>query len=182
MHLDAIHAQLVELARARPDLCTFRSRCAPAEIAGFEAHHGVELPTEYRRFLLDVGNGGSVNGATLFPLGMTWSFETNDFGPWFEVGSLSQQFCADAFNDDEEDDAWMEPCPGAFPVAYLGCTIWEWLVITGPDRGEIWEREHPSFVPAPNPLLRALSFSEWVFVEAAKGAKRKDWIDHLRHT
>jgi len=47
------------------------------EVQTFEAHHGVQLPEEYRCFLLEVGNGGAGPLEGLLPLA-----ESVQTGPW----------------------------------------------------------------------------------------------------
>ena len=158
------------------------------EISAFEEKHSVRLPEDYRTFLIDIGNGGS----ELFKLGeMDNSF---DFQPWEEndgfIGTLAEPFqYSEAWNDlsgypvyeagKEDDEEWLEeydhqrdlfdqeyfiPLNGALPIAHLGCAIRLWLVITGPERGNVWYDDRAN-LQGLKPLLtsdgRRLSFLEW---------------------
>jgi hypothetical protein len=130
------------------------------DVAEFEAQHGVQLPEDYRQFLVRVGDGGAGPYYGLFRLG-----EADDgfeFGPFDDfIGDLSAAFPhREAWNDlsgkpDEQeaadsdeydrqveafDEAYYDPAlvDGAIPICHLGCALRHWLVITGPDAGNIW--------------------------------------------
>ncbi|MCP4446950.1 MAG: SMI1/KNR4 family protein [Myxococcales bacterium] len=61
--------------------------CSQSELTEFEARHGIELPHDYRRFMLEVGNGGKAElRDTVFALGRT-TYPTD--GPLEDVGQLS---------------------------------------------------------------------------------------------
>ncbi len=158
------------------------------EVLAFEEKHSVRLPEDYRIFLTAIGNGGT----ELFKLGeMDDSF---DFRPWDEndgfVGALSEPFqYSEAWNDlsahpiyeagKESDDEWLKqydhqrdlfdqtyflPLNGAIPISHLGCAIRLWLVITGPERGNVWHDDRANG-DGLKPLLTSdgcrLSFLEW---------------------
>lgn len=115
------------------------------ELAEFENGHGFRLPSDYRQFLLRVGNGGAGPYYGLFRLGeMDDGF---DFGPWGDfVGLLSAPFPhAQAWHDltgkpDDEAAAnehkydelieaferqYFDNChvQGAIPICHLGCAL-----------------------------------------------------------
>jgi hypothetical protein len=129
-------------------------------MSGFEAQHGIRLPEDYRQFLTRVGNGGAGPYYGLFRLGeMDDGF---DYGPWGDfVGRLSSPFPhSEAWNDltgKPDDQAAMESAEydglieafdrryyetrqvdGAIPICHLGCALRHWLVITGPEAGNVW--------------------------------------------
>lgn len=134
-----------------------------AEVREFERAHGVRLPEEYRAFLMCVGKGGAGPGYGVFDLGEC--DEGFDFLAWHEgdgfVGSLRLPFPhTAAWNDlagmpddalSETDEAAYErqraafeagyfaPLDGAIPLCHLGCALRQWLIVSGPEAGHVWE-------------------------------------------
>lgn len=133
-----------------------------AEVERFEKKHSISLPEEYRYFITLVGNGGD----NLFRLGEMdngWDFATWEEGDGF-IGTLANTFpFTDSWNDlsgyldyDEakaENQDWLAayeqqrsdfesryfaPIDGAIPIAHLGCAMRLWLVVAGPEIGNIW--------------------------------------------
>jgi len=161
---------------------------AAAEILAFEQKHAIRLPEEYRAFLQEVGNGGS----ELFPLGeMDEGF---DVRPWQEgdafIGRLAAPFpYTAAWNDltgypeydkaKEHDEQWLAgyerkldafelrywvPLNGAIPIAELGCAIRLWLVVAGPERGNVWHDDRANrngLRPLLTPQGARVSFRQW---------------------
>lgn len=100
---------------------------SPAQVAAFEASHGVTLPGDYREFLLTVGNGGAGPGCGVFPLG-----EYGGFG----VGDLATPFPhTDSWNASDE---WFDSLPD--PAADLPEAPTSWRSI---DELIEWNRLHP---------------------------------------
>lgn len=136
-----------------------------AQVLGFEQAHGITLPSDFREFLTAVGNGGAGPFYGLFPLGqMDDNFAMRD---WQEndatVGDLSQPFRLEAAWNDltgmpenelvdlDESEYWRRMdafertywgaalMNGAIPICHEGCALRVWLVLTGPQRGFLWE-------------------------------------------
>jgi hypothetical protein len=126
-----------------------------ADIAAFEKRNRVSLPADYRNFLLHVGNGGAGPCYGIHKLGTA-----DDDKPWSKddwlVGTLSKAFPhTSAWNPvpidsetgepDEEaleeiEEEYLDPkqSNGAIPISHHGCNIRYWLVVTGPERGNVW--------------------------------------------
>jgi hypothetical protein len=126
-------------------------------VSCFESRFRVRLPTEYRRFLTEVGNGGAGPCYGLFPVGMV--NEGDDHVPWeradWLVGDPSLPFPHTGewnteFDPDEEgvsDEAFAAAeaanwspalVSGAIPICHRGCGLRDWLVVSGPLAGEVW--------------------------------------------
>lgn len=136
-----------------------------ADLLAFERLHKICLPTDFRKFLANVGNGGAGPFYGIVSLGQIDS----PFGmtPWQEydglVGVLSEQFpFAESWNDvstmpsndlrhrDEyeyyrqmesfEAAYWSSTLTnGAFPICHQGCALRILLVVTGPQAGFLWD-------------------------------------------
>jgi len=125
------------------------------EIRQLESKHRIRLPNEYLQFLLQVGNGGAGPSYGVFKLG-----EVDDgWGhcEWHKldgcIGDLSSPFpYTEPWNDTEpcddlaisdvyerQDRYWSTiHINGAIPVCHLGCSLRQYLIVTGPERGNIW--------------------------------------------
>jgi len=161
------------------------------DVREFERERQVELPSEYRGFLIHVGNGGAGPAYGLFKLG-----EMDDgfgHGPWGEgfVGDLSEpfphtgpwndlsgrpEFDEERADDEEwEDeynrqlDAWENehywtPLDGAIPICHLGCASRQWLVVTGPEAGNVWcddRADEGGLKPLQREGLERVTFLQW---------------------
>jgi hypothetical protein len=124
---------------------------ADDDIRRFEAEHQIVLPPDYREFLARLGNGGAGPGYGLEKLGQTYR------AAWSEspgmLGELARPFPhSDAWNADpldgtrpadeqyrRQDDYWSSRhVNGALPICDHGCNLRELLVVTGPERGNMW--------------------------------------------
>ena len=110
-----------------------------AAVLAVELAHGIRLPEDYRRFLIEVGDGGPGPSYGLYSLAEAIA-ERGD-GVW----SL-----ADPFEPPASCRDWVDlRAPGILPVQYEGCSYYAGLVITGPDRGTMWSyvEVEPGWVP-----------------------------------
>ena len=138
------------------------------EVSDFESRYRIQLPAEYRDFLIRVGNGGAGPAYGLFKLG-----EVDDafsHKPWKEndgfIGKLAEPFPHHSTWNElagrpeeeprESDPAWEEEFErrmeawenaywnpsnvnGAIPICHLGCAQRRWLVVSGAEKGNVWE-------------------------------------------
>lgn len=132
------------------------------DVAAFEVRYRVTLPREYRTFLTQVGNGGAGPSFGLFPLG-TYGDQALEADI---LDGLHVPFDEDAAEDREgEDDPldWDEVMYGGMIIATEGCARWFWLIVSGPNAGEIWFDARPDG-EAPECVvgeMGPLSFWEW---------------------
>jgi hypothetical protein len=155
------------------------------QLTAFESQYRVKLPTDYRRFLSEVGNGGAGPHFGLFGLGERTDlrnpvhWEENDG----EVGVLSKPFPhAGPWNDltgepNEDDDHYDQKLKtfyeryfspqymnGAVPLAALGDALAHWLVITGPEAGHVWadyRSDYRGIMPLSIGQLERVTFLQW---------------------
>ena len=159
------------------------------ELIMWERDAEVTLPADYRTFLLELGNGGVGPYYGIFPLGR-WDGAGDTLESFADAtGDLRAPFPHAAawnlpaerltppkdFASDVDEDAWNEACDaayydpsltdGAFWISHQGCALRSMLVVTGPERGKIWDDLRPDrggLAP------RGKSFAEW-YVE---------WLEH----
>jgi hypothetical protein len=157
-------------------------------VAAFEAQHQCRLPAEYRSFLTEVGNGGAGPYYGLFKLGER--MDLRSLVQWREddgvVGTLRAPFphtgpwndlTGEPTEDDEENDDFYQRMAafeeryfsprhvdGAVPVADLGCALGHWLVVTGPEAGNIWcdfRADRRGIVPLSRDDGARVTFLQW---------------------
>ncbi len=194
MELDSIAAALEQLRTASPQPEVFgarhhgfvlHQRLPESQIAAFESQYRVKLPTDYRWFLTDLGNGGAGPYYGLFRLGER--MDVRDLVRWEEndgvVGVLSEPFPhAGPWNDltgepAEEDELYDRKMKifyeryfsprymnGAVPIADLGDALAHWLVITGPEAGYVWcdyRSDYRGILPLSIGQLERVTFLQW---------------------
>jgi hypothetical protein len=196
---DIIIRDLLILAESGPGIGVFgeethsfrvNATLSEREVSDFETQNGVQLPSDYRQFLVRVGNGGAGPYYGLFALGE--ADDGFDFGPWDDfIGELSEPFPHDRpwndiidkpeyKDDDEEFDTLIETFDqryrdprqvnGAIPICHLGCARRQWLVISGPEAGNIWcddRADYKGIYPLQTPGQNRVSFFEWY----------RNWLD-----
>jgi len=137
------------------------------EVCAFERLHNISLPSDYRNFLIRIGNGGAGPYYGVFPLGQLDGTGSSGQEAWHEndgfIGILSEPFLLqDAWNDlsgmppeellqsNKEEysrqlDAfekmyWADSSRmnGAIPICHMGCALRIWLVVTGDESGHLW--------------------------------------------
>jgi hypothetical protein len=156
-------------------------------LIAWEREHGVELPADYRDYLVALGNGGAGPSYGIFPLGM-WDGLGGELVPIGDaLGELRAPFPhREAWNlpaarfdppdhaDDDEEDAWNAQLDaeyydpslvnGAIWICDHGCALRTLLVITGSERGHVWadrRAENAGLVPHVGPDGRHLGFGDW---------------------
>jgi hypothetical protein len=142
---------------------TLKPPASEAQVAEFEAQHKIELPEDYRRFLLEVGTRGAGPGFHLLSPFEDLKTEEevrqlsedekqfwDEFG--FGIGDLSQLFPFIGADTTEIVNALEEAAieqdgthglenlllAGYLMVGYSGCQCWNLLITAGEERGNVW--------------------------------------------
>ncbi len=128
-------------------------------LLSFKKSFGLILPTDYRNFLTQIGNGGSGPAYGLLPLA-DWkieleisdnSFLSTDF-PHNDKWNFLQDFDTDdkdyaetdAFQKWEEEYFSNKHITGSMRICHYGCAIYYLLVVTGKEAGYIWVDDRAS--------------------------------------
>jgi hypothetical protein len=158
-------------------------------LAAWERQRGIELPSDYRTFLLELGNGGAGPFYGIFRLGMWGDTFHDSRDPWDDdAGDLRADFPyreawnlpasrlepPDDFDSDEDEQAWHDALDaeyfnpsrldGAFWICHHGCALRTVLVVTGPERGNVWLDARPDLagiLPHTDERGRHMSFGDW---------------------
>lgn len=163
------------------------------DLRAAEAQFGVQFPEDYRAFLTSVTAGGAGPYYGLFPLGRDdagrWSWrgdgaeltEVTALGTDFDPGDISAalaQLKATRPSVDDEDayQDWLnryesvlwndQRTHGAVCLCHEGCAYRDWLIITGPHRGQMWDDDRAGDIDlAPGTAAdgSALTFGRWYF-------------------
>jgi hypothetical protein len=147
----------------RPGVFELNPVISEDRVEAFERGLSIHLPSEYRDFLIDIGNGGAGPCYGVFSLGTVddgfeirdWKVNDNIVGDpskpfqfeeaWNDTSSMSS---IDLYDDEEywrriedfERKYWgSELMNGAIPICHQGCALRVWLIVTGPASGEVWD-------------------------------------------
>jgi hypothetical protein len=133
------------------------------QVEAFERRYRVTLPLAYRRFILEVANGGSGPGGALLPLGGVPDgvYPSADEA----LCNLSMPFPLTkgwCWEDDEP------PCGASMAATrhghlYLvnqGCGMFWILIVNGPSRNEVWQSVDVGIIPC-EPRRDFLSWFEY---------------------
>jgi hypothetical protein len=196
-HFDtiAIRGVLQHLRSAAPDIFgadghrfTLNPPLGETQVLAFERQHTIRLPAEYRRFLVELGNGGAGPYYGIHPLGTTDGI-SGDVEPWGDaVGSLAEPFMFrepwndltgrpdDALLDSDEQEYWRRldafgdrywhssVMRGALPICHKGCALRSWLVVSGDEAGNLWDDARADYNGVAPVLLRGggrATFGTW---------------------
>lgn len=151
---NTIRAMLPELEKFDPSFELFGSDAhayrlnAPINaqrLAGIEAEIGAPLPELYRRFLLEMGDGGAGPMHGVFPLDRSLEFlATPRLLSRLSVPFQPPTAPPEDFENWEEFDP-----PGQFALSEIGCGAFHVLILAGPERGHIWtSTEDLEWLPA----------------------------------
>jgi hypothetical protein len=139
----------IQAARARVGA---RARLGPpialARVEAFEARCGVTLPAGYRRFVTEIGNGGTglgLHGWRAFdPDAPSLQRPERWAGPFVHPreAAVREPVHRDVFGEpDEEARAHaVRACSerGYLPLGDHGCGVFTFLVISGEEKGNVW--------------------------------------------
>ncbi len=127
------------------------------KVAAFEAAHGVRLPECYRRFVLEVGSAG--DGPPSYGLVTLGRVVPTLHAPgrrnWTKLPHLAETFPfrrAWCWGDDDTDDddfktAWQRIELGNIFLGDDGCGMYWHLIVTGPERGRVWQFTEEGITP-----------------------------------
>lgn len=101
----------------------------PEEVADLEDQLWIELPEEYRSFLLEAGRGPAFNPKDELP-----QPKPSDFTTPQEYQAADDEYW-DTYSLLIEDPRYRT---GLVYLCDLGCGLREVLVVTGPERGQMW--------------------------------------------
>ena len=107
----------------------FNEPLAAKHVTEFEAHHGIQLPKDYREFILTIGDGGAGPhyGIKSLADSSQYSHLSVPF-PWkAELKLLNVA----------EYDLW-ETYPGVLVTSDRGCAYCDVLIVNGDAHGQIW--------------------------------------------
>ncbi|MEH1941356.1 MAG: SMI1/KNR4 family protein [Nostoc sp.] len=131
----------------------FKPCLSNQDIQVFESRYNITLPSEYRNFLLEVGNGGAGPGYGLCGLSgieyeevipeklyqENYEILSKPFSlikAWNDLDLIAKNNTAFVNNGDAYfDDKFIQ---GTLTITNYGCGIYAMLVITGEQSGKIW--------------------------------------------
>lgn len=156
-------------------------------VTQFETEHRIRLPLDYRRFITELGNGGAGPFYGVFKLGemddclsqKRWNEGDGFVGvlakpfphtkPWNNLPPYpKEQDDEDAYEAAREtfDEVYWnsDHVNGAIPICDQGCAYRNWLVVTGPEAGNVWQdyrADHKGLFPVESKHSPRTNFLEW---------------------
>ncbi|GAD85883.1 SMI1/KNR4 family protein [Nocardia asteroides] len=118
---------------------------AQSEVTAFETRHGVTLPEDYRSFILEVGDGGAGPCYGIFRLDRPDLDDDRreDLMPGFlaEAFPHTQSWNERSDGTPEAEEEYFDRAHirGSLNMSHQGCGYMVRLVLTGPQRGTLWE-------------------------------------------
>ena len=106
------------------------------QIQDVEGKYHVQLPMNYREFLLHIGNGGAGPGHGLLTLQSSLK-ETLFPHRKFDANE-DTDYLAKPFHNNTTEFVLSGSCSGSLVVADHGCTYTTNLVLSGMERGNVW--------------------------------------------
>jgi hypothetical protein len=161
------------------------------DLAAVEAQVGVRFPDEYRGFLTGVSAGGAGLYYGLFPLvrdaAGRWGWrgdgaeltDVTALGTNFDPGDISAALAEleatqPPVDDEDAYEDWLnrydselwddQRTRGAVCLCHEGCAYRDWLIITGPLRGQMWDDDRAGDIDlaaATTADGSALTFGRW---------------------
>lgn len=133
------------------------------DIMFYEKKYKIEFPEEYREFLINIGNGGDgppfykINDlVTSIELSQSFAKENNKF--LLEEFPLNNYLVWEDVELAEEDMCKLERIhSGNLIIGEDGCGIYWMLIITGAERGQMWQLTEVGA----QPCAPKLSFLDW---------------------
>jgi SMI1/KNR4 family protein SUKH-1 len=104
-------------------------------IARIERAHGVTLPDELAAFLTTIHGGGPGPGEGLVIPDRPRSRTARPFP--YGAAEIARGAGPLPLVDEDTDDDW-PPGPGFIELAHLGCGVFDVIVVTGEQRGQMW--------------------------------------------
>lgn len=113
---------------SKEHLYQFRPTITESEVQSFEREHNITLPSDYRQFILEIGNG--------------------DAGPFYGLaslrwaGTLHKPFPFITTTDTDAEGTYNgapDEYPGVLKFCHQGCRVYCYLVVNGPTYDTMWE-------------------------------------------
>ncbi|MGA5319985.1 SMI1/KNR4 family protein [Streptomyces seoulensis] len=157
-----------EAAALREILASRPGAVPPAgweEVRSFEARHGIVLPEPYRTCVAEICDGLRAGPPYygLLPLAETPS----DWSPYFAERLLAEPFpLAEAWLWEEEPPQELQDSVfehGSLLLGTDGCGMYWALIVTGPQRGQVWLIDENGAIPFGTSLMPGTpGFTGWV--------------------
>ena len=145
--------------------CKLNDCVSERDILDFEEKHNINLPAEYREYLMNISNGG--DGPPEYgicALGGTASDMTDEQKVyWSNLENVDKPFPFTKpwvwEGDEESDEGEFEDTEnGSIYIGNDGCGMYWHLIVTGPERGNMWLLTGEGI----GPTEPKLNYLEWI--------------------
>ncbi len=133
------------------------------KLVAIETYFSIKFPKEYRKFILEIGNGGAGPAYGFLSLEMSLT-RLIKYMYDSDLGITLDNYLSIDFKPTEDKD-WN--ASGIFPICNFGCSRHDFLVVSGKEKGNIWTYvEDVGFFPKEPPnyydKARDVFSDEWL--------------------
>jgi len=124
-------------------------------VGDFEARWRIQLPSDYRDFIIQVGNGGAGPAYGMFPLDETITYRAKNLPADFLLSPFPYQTLYNPYEDPKLAEYWersrnhqitkeeyevrkFKEVTGTLVLCHEGCGYLHLLVVSGAARGQMW--------------------------------------------
>ena len=141
------------------------------DVSLIEKENGINLPKEYREFVINIGDGGAGPSYGLYSLHVALT----DHGSMHLDGSIKEDFLQpEKLHDDKSNES------GLLVICEHGCAHADYLVVNGSARGQIWQYvDGGGFLPAPRKRVR-IDYSNCTTIQDRTAKNREHYETLLK--
>ena len=177
---DKLKSDFEKLKRKDKNLKIFGSEChkyifnpilTEDYISSFENEHEISLPTDYRLFLKEVGNGGAGPYYGMFKLEDFYQSRLGD-NSGINIGrnflqtpflyTIDNPFVNRDWDENLTDEEYVKECnkdiSGTITLSHHGCGYFDMLIVSGEEKGKVW---HDATISHCGMKRIFDSFTEW---------------------
>jgi len=140
------------------------------QIKEFEEEHKISLPSDYKEFLMEVGNGG--DGPPEYGLLKLGEIKKHNIPDYLLEGykerlkkpfPLTEHWIWEGMEDEPGfGEKLRETENGSLALGHDGCGMFWLLIVTGQEKGKIWQTTDVGICPCSPSLTFTLWYEKWL--------------------
>ncbi|MCD4724044.1 MAG: SMI1/KNR4 family protein [Bacteroidales bacterium] len=147
------------------------AKVSDRDLSNFENKIGVNLPNDFREFILKIGYGAGPDYG-IFGLEKMlsefeeWKYCLDEQGEFSKEFDLSNEDAIELINKKKANMKGfyykrLQTANGILPIMTEGCTYFAYIVLTGEQRGKIWRIDLNELDTMPSGVTKEYDFISW---------------------